>query len=189
MKKLILFGDSNTYGYDPRDFFTGRYPEEIRWTTAVKNALADEYEVIEEGQNGRYLPLASSPFFQNLVNSLDADDTMIMMLGTNDILLTDDPDAGMPVQRMKEILSFAKDNCRGRFIVIAPPYVSDAFPDLKEYHECCVKMNSGFMALANEYGITLFDAASWGIPLSSDGVHFSAEGHRKFAEEFLKCFK
>ena len=28
--RLICFGDSNTYGYDPRSFFGGRYPG--RWT-------------------------------------------------------------------------------------------------------------------------------------------------------------
>jgi len=31
MRKLILFGDSNTYGYDPRGFLGGRYPEKVRW--------------------------------------------------------------------------------------------------------------------------------------------------------------
>ena len=28
--KVICFGDSNTYGYDPRSYFGGRYPRDSR---------------------------------------------------------------------------------------------------------------------------------------------------------------
>ena len=30
MEKIIFYGDSNTYGYDPRGFFGMRYPKEVR---------------------------------------------------------------------------------------------------------------------------------------------------------------
>ena len=63
MRKLILFGDSNTYGYDPRGLMGGRYPEEARWATIVRKALADSYEVIEEGMNGRQLPYVEDRYF------------------------------------------------------------------------------------------------------------------------------
>ena len=29
--KVICFGDSNTYGYDPRGYFGGRYDADSRW--------------------------------------------------------------------------------------------------------------------------------------------------------------
>ena len=29
--KILCFGDSNTYGYDPRSYFGGRYPAQYRW--------------------------------------------------------------------------------------------------------------------------------------------------------------
>ena len=29
--KMICFGDSNTYGYDPRGYFGGRYDADSRW--------------------------------------------------------------------------------------------------------------------------------------------------------------
>ena len=28
---VICFGDSNTYGYDPRAYFGGRYDTDCRW--------------------------------------------------------------------------------------------------------------------------------------------------------------
>lgn len=29
--RILCYGDSNTYGYDPRGFFGDRYPKESRW--------------------------------------------------------------------------------------------------------------------------------------------------------------
>ena len=29
--RMLCYGDSNTYGYDPRGFFGDRYPKESRW--------------------------------------------------------------------------------------------------------------------------------------------------------------
>ena len=29
--KILCFGDSNTYGYDPRSFLDDRYPADVRW--------------------------------------------------------------------------------------------------------------------------------------------------------------
>lgn len=189
MKKIILFGESNTYGYDPRDFFGGRYPENVRWTTAVRNALKDEYEVIEEGQNGRALPSVSSPYFRNMIEELQPNDVFVMMLGTNDILLTNNPNASVPVRRLDEILAYVTENCRGKFVLIAPPYISDIYPDLKPYHDCCIEMNTKFMELAAQYGVKAIDAGAWDIPMGADGVHFSVEGHKVFGERFLECFK
>ena len=35
MKKIYAFGDSNTYGFDPRMGGAGRYPKDIRWTGVI----------------------------------------------------------------------------------------------------------------------------------------------------------
>ena len=32
---VICFGDSNTYGYDPRGYFGGRYDADSRWVDSV----------------------------------------------------------------------------------------------------------------------------------------------------------
>ena len=185
MKKMILFGDSNTYGYDPRDFLGGRYPENVRWTTMVRLALKDEYEVIEKGQNGRSLPSSSSPFFRSLIEDLNTEDVLVMMLGTNDILLVNHPNSDAPVHQLDSILAYVKENCKGKFILIAPPYISNIYPDLKPYHDCCVDMNTRFFEMAKKYGIDVIDAAAWNIPMGSDGVHFSIEGHKMFGEKLL----
>ena len=186
MKKLILYGDSNTYGYDPRDFFGGRYEEEIRWAGVVKKELRGEYDVIEEGMNGRCLPRVLDGLFQELVRSTNAEDMLAMMLGTNDILLTSRPDVSRTVNRADELLNYVKEHCAGKFILIAPPYISDSYPDLQLYHDCSVEMNRQFMTLAQQYNIVAMDAGSWNIPMESDGVHFTEQGHLEFAKRFLQ---
>ena len=53
MKKIVCYGDSNTFGYDPKSFSL-RYPEDIRWTGLLRDA---GYDVINMGMNGREIPV------------------------------------------------------------------------------------------------------------------------------------
>ena len=57
---VICFGDSNTYGYDPRGYFGGRYDAGSRWV----DILAEEtgWTVCNIGQNGREIPAAAPTF-------------------------------------------------------------------------------------------------------------------------------
>lgn len=186
MKKLILFGDSNTYGYDPRGFLGGRYPEEVRWTTHVKEALKDSYEIVEEGMNGRMLPELGYGLFTTVIQGLSSEDVFVMMLGTNDILLTNHPNVDATLQRLDSILSYVSKNCMATFILIAPPYISALDQEMQLYHDCSVEMNEGYMKLAKAHNIKAIDAGSWNIEMGYDGVHFSIEGHKKFSEFLLK---
>ena len=186
MKKLILFGDSNTYGYDPRGFLGGRYPEEVRWTTHVKEALKDSYEIVEEGMNGRMLPELGYGLFTTVIQGLSREDVFVMMLGTNDILLTNHPNVDATLQRLDSILSYVSKNCLATFILIAPPYISALDQEMQLYHDCSVEMNEGYMKLAKAHNIKAIDAGSWNIEMGYDGVHFSIEGHKKFSEFLLK---
>ena len=39
MKKAFFYGDSNTFGYDPADYYGGRYPRPQRWSYLLEKAL------------------------------------------------------------------------------------------------------------------------------------------------------
>ena len=90
MKKILCYGDSNTYGYIPETF--GRYTKNERWTGILSELLSPEYEILEQGMNNR------TGFFKNpeniklcggeylpiyLQNHRDID-ICILALGTND---------------------------------------------------------------------------------------------------------
>ena len=53
--KVICFGDSNTYGYDPRGYFGGRYDADSRWVDILAtetgcggNTAAGSYQQITQ---------------------------------------------------------------------------------------------------------------------------------------------
>ena len=75
--KVICFGDSNTYGYDPRGYFGGRYDADSRWVDIL--AAETGWAISNMGQNGREIPTSAPPFPSDT-------DLLIVMLGTNDLL-------------------------------------------------------------------------------------------------------
>ena len=50
-KRILCIGDSNTWGYIPGS--GERYEKNVRWTGKLAQTLGENYEVIEEGMNGR----------------------------------------------------------------------------------------------------------------------------------------
>ncbi len=47
MKKIFIYGDSNTWG---DNFILGqRIPDEYQWPNILQNALGDKYKIISEG--------------------------------------------------------------------------------------------------------------------------------------------
>ena len=52
--RIVAFGDSNTYGWIPNaNPPSTRYGPEDRWPGALQKELGDNYQVIEEGLDGR----------------------------------------------------------------------------------------------------------------------------------------
>ncbi len=191
-RKIVCFGDSNTYGYDPRGFLGMRYATEARWTTILQKRLSAEYRVIEEGQNGRMLPQLPRDLYvlEQMVNGLSDTDILVIMLGTNDLFLTDHPDAAVPVEKMKRIIQwYKKTNAPYQLLIVGPVLISAQDVSLEMYHQQNIQMNDGYQALCNEYAIFYVDAGTWNIPLAYDGVHFLEEGHRLFAEEMEKVIR
>ncbi len=192
MKKILLFGDSNTYGYDPRGMLGNRYPYEIVWTNLLKKELKGQYDIIEEGQNGRTLPSIprDAEYLKNLTGMLGEDDTFVIMLGTNDILLTANPRPEAAVDKMNDLLLWAKSELsKVKIIVIAPVNIENQSGDMKEYYEASVKMNEGFEKVCEELGITFWDASKWNVPMAYDGVHIAEEGQKVFVEHFFELYE
>ena len=97
--KVICFGDSNTYGYDPRGYFGGRYEGDSRWVDILSAETG--WTVCNMGQNGRKI-LSVVPAFP------DDTDLLIVMLGTNDLL------QGCPVRTKQDPADRTAANGPGR---------------------------------------------------------------------------
>ena len=92
--KVICFGDSNTFGYDPRSYFGGRYDADSRWVDIL--ATQKDWTISNLGQNGREIPSAAPAF------SADTD-LLIVMLGTNDLLQGRSPE--QTAERLERFLN------------------------------------------------------------------------------------
>ena len=91
MKKIICYGDSNTFGYNPKD--GSRFDENIRWTSLLQKNLGAEYVVINEGMcdrtgfvNNPKGELFSAPkHFPEFITKSGNIDLLILWIGTNDL--------------------------------------------------------------------------------------------------------
>ena len=142
--------------------------------------------------NGRQLPdlRYDGGRIRKLCEPLSRRDIFAVMLGTNDVLLTLDPDARTAVRKMEQFLRFLTEiRDKEGILIIAPPHIGGSSreavkdPLYRRYHEESLKMNRGFAGLAEKAGIHFLDAADWDIELCFDLVHFSEAGHRGFAEK------
>ncbi|MCC8029575.1 MAG: GDSL-type esterase/lipase family protein [Lachnospiraceae bacterium] len=188
---IICYGDSNTYGYDARPFLGARFPEETRWPE-ILHARTD-WNVKNCGQNGRCIPRYSGEI-QAVCGSLrqwsrlEAPVWLWIMLGTNDVLRTPGTTAGMAAERMEHFLrklTECEEIAGGtvRLRLISPVHLKPGV--WVESDDMCresVRLDDLYRKIAADLEIAFTCAGKWDIPVLFDGVHFSEEGHRKFAE-------
>lgn len=171
---VICFGDSNTYGYDPRSYFGGRYSPDSRWPDILGEQTG--WAVLNQGENGREIPTAGVRFPPGT-------DLLIIMLGTNDLLQGRSPAAA--AGRMERFLK-GINLPREKILLIAPPPVTLGawVPDRARVDDSAA-LASRYQALAGRLGIRFANAGDWGVSLAYDGVHFTEPGHRAFAAGLL----
>lgn len=181
--RLFCYGDSNTYGYDPRSYLTARYPAEERWT----GRLPQDWEVLNHGMNGREIPGPED--WADLDAELGAEgalDAMTVMLGTNDLLQHHRWRPAEVAERMEALLRHLLDLetlHSTTLLLIAPPVmVRGAWVESEEQIIRSRQLTACYAELAERLNIPFADAETWGVDLCYDGVHFAPEGHRAFAE-------
>lgn len=196
MKKILFFGDSNTYGFDPAGPIGGRYPEAQRWTNILMRSLGPEWDLEADGMNGRMIP--DTPYMQGMLwDSIlrHEPDVLVIMLGSNDILNSREGNSedilteiSGKIESLMQYLEIQKKRTGLDFQIMlcAPPEMhtgeirfdrtSGALPEV--YRE-----SSG------KFGTHFINASSWQVELTGDGVHFSEQGHKAFAVKMAQELK
>lgn len=170
--RVICFGDSNTYGYDPRSYLGSRY--DAPWTDIL--AHLSGWEVENQGENGLEIPKTPVSFPENT-------DLLIIMLGTNDLLQFWTPEA--TAGKMRRFLESITLN-RDRILLIAPPKMaSGTWVQEQDLIDDSISLAEKYLKLAEALGIRYVSAGEWNIPMAHDGVHMTEEGHRIFAEKLF----
>lgn len=179
-RTVVLFGDSNTWGYIPGSN-AERFPREIRWPTRLADALGSGWEVIAEGLNGRTATIDSPwsegrnglPYLVPCLQSHAPVDVLVIYLGTNDI----SPDYGLSEQRVARCVGRLVKAARAaeagapRIIVICPPPF-DGHALGPAYAEMCAELDVELLDLD---GIASYDV------VGDDVEHLGAEAHAAVA--------
>ena len=198
--KIICYGDSNTYGYNPHGSPALRYGAECRWVDLVGRVLPESCKIFNAGQNGREIPDSGWESAEGVAMQLAAateaaaggmpGNLIIIMLGSNDVLLGG-RSAEKTAEKMGRFLGMIKMEAPGRqILLIAPVRFTEGFwvPDRQTMEESG-KLPGLYAQLAEEMNVQFADANQWGVRLTDDGVHFTEEGHKAFAEGLTKHLK
>ena len=204
--RILCYGDSNTYGYDP-DPTNDRYAYSERWTGILQNRLGVNYQILEEGKNGRatgYFPdgrtAAPEEGPEDLAAHLEKHqpvDILVIMLGTNDCapgrgLRAEDVAAGL------ETLVIAAEKwadqngaVRPEIVIAVPPaanenilHASHAAQDLKDFYNKTREIGELYQDIAVRHNCLFADARSAEVS-EVDCTHLTKEGHKQVAELLL----
>ena len=208
MQTVLCYGDSNTYGYCPVD--GERWSKGIRWTGILKDLLGTDYEVIEEGCNGRttILEVPSDvwknglTYLKSCLNSHKPIDYFVMMLGTNDLKFQFGVGAKEVAKGAETLVEEVKDFSDSKnvklpkIILISPPYIGEGIcqsPFGNDFDKKSVieskKFAKYYEEVANRQGCIFVDAAKVVMPSLEDSLHLMPSEHKKLAHKIYEVIK
>ncbi len=204
MKKILCFGDSNTYGYVPA--LGERFDENTRWTGRLKKLLlTDGYELIEGGVNGRTTVFDDdvspdrngSKMLGGILKENYPIDIAVVMLGTNDCKIKFGADAETITQGLEVIVSQIKlFDSRTRILLMCPAYVEEGVKSgrfAENFDDESIlksrRLRDNYRELARKLGCEYFAACDIVKCDASDGIHLNAESHKLLAEAVYEELK
>jgi lysophospholipase L1-like esterase len=197
MKRLLCYGDSNTWGQRP--FVWEKYPENLIWTSLVENRGG--VIAINEGLCGRTAGDIDfgQPFYNGLSHFLSHAyskwpfDAILIALGTNDLQARFERSAQQIFSDLIGYVSkinFMKDEDRIRLSFMTPPMLIKEIGRGESFEGAdkkVIELRDLLIQNQNTHPYSVIDIS--GIEVKSeDGVHFSLEEHERVAEEVIKHF-
>lgn len=201
MKRILAFGDSNTWGLKPLEStssLANRYDHDTRWTALLQKYLGEDALVIEQGLNGRNtgiddisrgykLNLNAQSSFASIVESSTPLDVIIIMLGTNDCHLRYDIDEKISANNIEELIKIAQSNIVvgdiPHILIISPVPLKDE--PLNEVNTALNismshKLAPLYESVCSKYDNVYFLDAQSAVPLADgcDGIHLSEKAHK-----------
>ena len=197
MRKILCFGDSNTWGYNGRS--GERYPENIRWTGLLQKRMSGMgVEIIEQGLCGRTTVFQNPAWpgrrgmdvFPDMLKEASPVDILILMLGTNDCKTEFHADPEMVGEGMEEIVRTAREIApETEILLISPIFLDDEVWSKgldPEFGPESVKTSQGlknvYQKIAEKYHTDFMAASDYAYPGPADREQLDVAGHRKLSE-------
>ncbi len=208
-KRILCFGDSNTWGMRPdRDF--ERYTVDQRWPALLQRALGDDFDVIEEAMCARTTDVDYShktgrngkTYLQPCLESQNPLDGVIIMLGTNDAKTDFKRTPEQIAVALSGLLGVVRDVARAKDgspkVLLVSPVPPN--PDARDFAAKCADRYDTHAVqtlrdlapvvqnLAKKEGVSFFDAAAV-ADVGEDGIHLTVAGHAALAAALAPLIK
>jgi lysophospholipase L1-like esterase len=199
MKRVLCYGDSNTWGSATVPRPDDRYGEAERWPGVLAAALGDGWRVIEEGLSGRTTVhadpvegrhLDGSAYLKPCLRSHRPLDAVVIMLGTNDLKTrfgVSPFEIGDSVGVLIEIAMHAQAGPGGvppRLLLVCPPPILPHEPQFPEWYaifsggaEKSRQLLPHYQRNADAWGAELLDAGAVITSSRFDGIHLDLDAH------------
>lgn len=206
MINILCFGDSNTFGTNPRG---GRHSWNTRWPGQLQVLLGSEYYVIEEGMGGRTTVWddALEPGRRGIsalpvaLQSHKPLDLVILALGTNDCKAHFNASPRVIARGMENLVLEVQrfDYGNGykvpKVLIISPVHIGEDIihssyagfdATSAEKSRCLAPL---FEKVSNDHDCLFFDAASVAQPSPIDQLHLDGTSHGALAEGIMGVIK
>ncbi|MFA6072805.1 MAG: GDSL-type esterase/lipase family protein [Candidatus Woesearchaeota archaeon] len=204
-KRIICYGDSNTWGYVPGTNFE-RFSEKIRFTKRLQNELGSKFEVIEEGLFARTLASEyqrsgkegrnGKTYLVPCLLSHEPLNLVILMLGTTELKkeFNNSPkDIGKFLDKYyAQVIPKQKSmsGCPGpKLLIICPPIIDEtiASPRYVDGTKKAKQLSHIYAEVARKNNCLFIDASN--LEVGIDGVHMTAKSHKLLFEMLAKKIK
>ena len=194
MKKVLCFGDSNTYGYIPQ---TGqRYSKDERWCGILQTLLGDNWEIIEQGCNNRTAfkdnPMGKIYTGYKILPEYLSNDLfwIILSIGINDLQTQYKTTIEEFETGLNKLINIVKETCPNtKILLLAPPRINEGilkgfFSTLFDQSaiEKSAKLPHIYKKIALETNCEIINLDEIIKTSSRDGLHLESISHKVIAD-------
>ena len=194
LKKILCFGDSNTYGYIPNN--GARYDKNTRWTGVLSLLSLGKFEIIEDGCNNRTAFAANSAGkiftgYEILPELLTDDfDAVVLAIGINDTQFLYNLSSIEIASGVEKLINIVKvKSPQAKILLVAPSILTE---DVLNGNFACLFDRTSieksrqlpllYQKIAEKQNIEFLDLNSVAKTSSLDGLHYAPEQHLKIAQ-------
>ena len=209
MKTVLVFGDSNSWGWSPGNDFIKpieRWGADVRWPGVMQKELGDGFKVVVDGATGR-TTVWDDPAVgfcsgrDQIVPSMDTAapiDLLIIFVGVNDLhfpVSARDMAEGAALLAQKALArgkAFAYG--KPRIFLVGPlplgPISNGMFKDMfVGSEEKSKQLAAHYKTVADNVGVDFFDASTVVKSSDLDGLHLDADQHELLGKAMAVAVK
>ena len=197
LKTVLCYGDSNTWGYNPQT--KERFPRNVRWPGVLHQELGEDYEIIEEGLNGRTTvwddPIqeyrSGKKYLVPCLLSHQPIDLVILFLGINDLkqrFSVPPLDIAKGVELLVQMIGKSQVGRQGTappVLLLAPPVVG-RLTEFAEMFEGAAEKSLGlprhYRRVADDCDCELLATSEIVVCSDRDGIHLEPAEHEKLGK-------